>query len=152
MKIPIFFLFFCGLAGILQADSFQYDDSGRLFQATQSNGLIHNYSTDDEGSLLTASSSATDTTAGGGLGNGISDWWESYYFGTSGLDPNASPLGDGVPYLMKFALGLDPTQTLMAGQLPEGVVADGNMSLIFSRSKYATNLFYTVQSSPDLMA
>lgn len=151
MRYPIITFLFCASAWLLQGDSFRYDDSGRLFEATQSNGLIHNYSTDDEGSLLTASSSSTDTTAGGGPGNGIPDWWENYYFGTSGIDPNGN-LGDGVPYLMKFALGLDPTQNITTGRLPEGVVADGNMSLIFRRSKYATNLFYTVQSSPDLMA
>jgi len=150
MKTLTSILLFGALAGVLQGDSFQYDDSGRLYQATQSNGLIHHYSTDDEGSVLTATSSPTDTTAGGGPGNGIADWWESYYFGTSGIDPNGSS-GDRVPYLMKFALGLDPTRNVTAGQLPEGVVADGNMSLIFSRSKYATNLVYTVQSSPDLM-
>lgn len=150
MKLPIFFLLFSSLACLLQGDSFQYDDSGRLYQATQSNGLIHNYSTDDEGSLLTVSSSSTDTTAGGGLGNGIPDWWENYYFGTAGIDPLASR-GDGVSYLMKFALGLDPTQNAATGQLPAGAVEGSNMSLVFRVGKDVTNLVYTVQSSPDLM-
>lgn len=150
MRYPVFVFLFCAAAWILRADSFQYDDSGRLFQATQSNGLVHNYTTDDEGSLLTAASSSTDTTAGGGPGNGIPDWWENFYFGTSGIDPKADG-GDGVPYLMKFALGLDPTQNVTPGQLPAGIVEGSNMSLIFRVGKDAVNLVYTVQSSPDLM-
>jgi len=150
MKIPTFIFLFCASAWVMQADSFQYDDSGRLYQAIQNNGLIHNYSTDPEGSLLTASSSATDTTAGGGPGNGIPDWWENFNFGTSGINPNANS-GDGVPYLMKFALGLNPTQNVVGGQLPAGIVEGSNMSLIFRVGKDAANLVYTVQSSPDLM-
>lgn len=134
------------------ADSFQYDNSGRLYQATQSNGLIHNYSTDEEGSLLSASSSSTDTTAGGGLGNGIADWWENFYFGISGLDPNAAPLGDGVSNLMKFAMGLDPTQNITLGEFMPVTLEGGNMGLVFRVGKNVTNLVYTVQSSTNLLS
>jgi hypothetical protein len=136
---------------MLRGDSFQYDDSGRLYQATQSNGLIHNYSTDDEGNLLSASSSSTDTTGGGGLGNGIADWWENYYFGTSGIDPNAAPLGDGVSNLMKFAMGLDPGRNVALGQVMPVTLDGGSLSLVFRVGKDVTNIVYTVQSSTDLV-
>jgi len=151
MKIPSFILLFCASAWMLRGDSFSYDDSGRFSGAVQS-GLVSGYSTDDEANLLTATFSSTDTPAGGGTGpgNGIADWWENYYFGTTGIDPNASLLEDGVSNLMKFALGLDPTQNLVTGQLPGGIVEGSNMSLIFRVGKDATNLVYTVQSSTDL--
>lgn len=149
--IAKFIFLFCALAWGMQGDSFQYDDSGRLYQAVQSNGLIHNYATDAEGSILTASFSSTDTTAGGGLGNGIPDWWENYYFGISGIDPHGNS-GDGIPNLMKFALGLSPTQTAIFGELPIGSVDGSNMRLTFRKGKAATNLDFLVQSSTDLIS
>jgi hypothetical protein len=144
-----FLLLFCASAWGLRGDTFSYDDSGRLSGAIQSNGLVHDYTTDAEGSLLTATTSATDTTAGGGLGNGIADWWENWYFGTTGIDPLGTS-GDGVPFLMKFALGVDPSNPNFSGQLPEGVVEGSDMSLVFRKGKAAT-LTYVVQSSTDLV-
>lgn len=41
--------------------------------------------------------------------NGLPDWWEKYYFGHIGLDPNApAPRGDGLTILQAFRQGLDP--------------------------------------------
>lgn len=42
-------------------------------------------------------------------GNGLPDWWENYYFGTIGIDPNAlAPRGDGLTNLEAFQQQLDP--------------------------------------------
>ncbi len=41
-------------------------------------------------------------------GNGLPDWWEWYYFGHLGVDPNADPDGDGRSNLMEYLDGTDP--------------------------------------------
>ncbi|MEY2512496.1 MAG: large repetitive protein [Verrucomicrobiota bacterium] len=44
--------------------------------------------------------------------NGLPDWWEKYYFGNVGVDPNAAaPRGDGLTNLAAFQQGLDPINT-----------------------------------------
>ena len=42
-------------------------------------------------------------------GSGLPDWWELQYFGTTGIDPNASAAGDGYSNLQKFQMGVNPT-------------------------------------------
>jgi hypothetical protein len=93
---------------LVQADTFSYDPAARLQSSAQSNGLSHSYSFDAEGSVLSASHASTDTTDSSGAGNGIPDWWEYLYFGTRGIDPQASPAGDGLSNLLKYAVGFDP--------------------------------------------
>jgi hypothetical protein len=45
----------------------------------------------------------------GDSGNiGISDAWQNQYFGHTGIDPNADPLGSGLTYLQKYLLGYNP--------------------------------------------
>ena len=45
----------------------------------------------------------------GDSGNiGISDAWQIEYFGHTGIDPNADPLGSGLTYLQKYLLGYNP--------------------------------------------
>lgn len=90
------------------ADTFVYDDAGRLRSATQTSGLIQTYIPDEESNLQSVGHSGSDTTDTNGPGNGIPDWWENYWFGTRGIDPLATPQGDGVSNLMKYALGLNP--------------------------------------------
>jgi YD repeat-containing protein len=91
------------------AETFVYDDAGRLRAATQANGLTQSYTYDAEANLVQVRHLSTDTSGTGGSGNGIPDWWEYFYFGQRGIDPLASPAHDGIGNLMKFALGLDPT-------------------------------------------
>ena len=86
-----------------RGDTFVYDDAGRLQSATQTSGLTQTYTPDEEGNLLSVSTGGLDAT-----GNGIPDWWENYWFGTSGIDPLASVVGDGMGNLMKYVLGLNP--------------------------------------------
>jgi probable HAF family extracellular repeat protein len=40
--------------------------------------------------------------------NGLPDWWERYYFGGPGIDPNADPDGDGQSNLEEFLQNSDP--------------------------------------------
>jgi hypothetical protein len=41
--------------------------------------------------------------------NSLPDWWEKYYFGNIGVDPEApAPRGDGITILQSFQGGLDP--------------------------------------------
>ena len=94
-----------------KADTFVYDDAGRLSSSTQSNGISYSYSCDEEANLLSAGSNGSDTTVSGETANGIPDWWENYYFGTTGIDPLASYANDGISNLMKYALGLNPLVT-----------------------------------------
>ena len=94
---------FAGATPQARCDTFSYDNAGRLQSATQTSGLTQTYTPDEEGNLLSVSTSGTDAT-----GNGIPDWWENYWFGTSGIDPLASAAGDGMGNLMKYVLGLNP--------------------------------------------
>ncbi len=129
-------------------DMFVYDSAGRLIQAIQSNGLIHDYAYDEEGNILSVSLSSTDTSPDGGSGNGIADWWERFYFDTIGIDPLVRG-ADGIPMLMKFALGLDPGTDSVA-ELPFSTVEEGNLTLTFRKARAATNLNFMVQKSSDL--
>jgi len=90
------------------ADTFSYDDSGWLTGGAQSNGLVTSYGYDAEGNVTSALFSSTDMAPGGGAGNGMADCWENFFFDSTGIDPLESG-DDGVPYLMKFALGIDPS-------------------------------------------
>ena len=40
---------------------------------------------------------------------GIPDWWQFQFFGTNGIDPDASTMGDGYSNVQKFQMGLNPT-------------------------------------------
>lgn len=144
---PLLYLLLLGFA---RADSFLYDDSGRLLEAVQGNGLVHGYLYDAEGNLLEASFSSTDMTLGGGPGNGMADWWEHFYFDARDIDPLAFG-ADRVPWLLKFAAGIDPLA--LEGQ-PAGAFAevDGeNLSLTFRRARAAMELVFLVQRSEDLV-
>ena len=99
-------------ACIAHADTFTYDSANRLSSASQSNGLSYSYSCDEDANLLSANSTGSDS----GTGNGIPDWWENYYFGSTGVDPLASYANDGISNLMKYELGLNPL-TSYSGKL-----------------------------------
>ncbi|HEX3856077.1 MAG TPA: hypothetical protein VHY30_02135 [Verrucomicrobiae bacterium] len=53
--------------------------------------------------LIGGNASAAYTDADG---NGLPDWWEQYYFGTNGLDPNASYDGNGNSLLYDYLNGV----------------------------------------------
>jgi hypothetical protein len=43
-------------------------------------------------------------------GNGLPDWWDTQYFGTDGVNPNADPDGDGMSNLMEYLADTNPTK------------------------------------------
>ena len=100
--LPLWIVLACTLASA-QADTFIYDDAGRLLSATQTTGLNHSYSYDEESNLLSVTHTGTS-----GTGGGVPDWWGNYYFGAGGVNPLGNPAHDGMSNLMKYALGLNP--------------------------------------------
>jgi hypothetical protein len=84
--------------------------------------------------------------------------WRNMYFGNPsavGAGSNgASPAGDGVPNLIKYALGLDPDTMATAAQLPAGSLETDNgqsyLTLTVNRTAEAPDINYVVEVSSDL--
>lgn len=84
--------------------------------------------------------------------------WRSENFDAPGQSaeslsgPDASPAGDGTPNLIKYALGLAPTDPLQASvHLPSSLI-DGRLRFGFTRDPLKTDLTYEVQGSADLLS
>ena len=84
------------------------------------------------------------------------DQWRFSRFGTS--DPNdpvggdlATPQNDGVPNLLKYALGLDPHQQATGG-LPSAAVSGPLFNFTFTRMKSATDIVYHVDACSGFAA
>ena len=82
--------------------------------------------------------------------------WRQHFFnttdGTGDRADLANPTGDGVPNLLKYALGLDPTKQ-DAPPTPYPVTAsDGEtyLTLYFSRVSVATDITYEIQVTGNL--
>ncbi|HTS16784.1 MAG TPA: pyrrolo-quinoline quinone [Verrucomicrobiae bacterium] len=84
--------------------------------------------------------------------------WRNTYFGNpsnvgAGAD-TASPVGDGVPNLIKYALGLNPLTAAIGSQLPGPSIIQSNglsyLALTVNRSAEPSDITYTVQVSGDL--
>ena len=80
--------------------------------------------------------------------------WQNVNFGANAgnvavAGPNANPAGDGVPNVLKYALGLDPNAASVAG-LPVVTRNAGRLQLQFARNTGATDLTLQVQASNDL--
>ncbi len=83
--------------------------------------------------------------------------WRQKYFstidGTGSRSDLASPSGDGIPNLLKYALGMDPAiQGYQPTPHPESFFGDGEtyLTLRFSRVSVATDLTYQVQVTDNL--
>jgi hypothetical protein len=77
--------------------------------------------------------------------------WRQQVFGStnntgSGAD-NANPSGDGIPNLMKYALGLNPLSTNAAAK-PLALLTNGYLQISFTRTNDPT-LLYTVEGTSD---
>ena len=135
---------------VVQADTFSYDDAGRLLTAVQSTGLNHAYAYDEEANLLAISHTATDTTAAVGPGNGLPDWWENHYFGATNQNPLGQPASDGLSAFLKFTLGQNPQVASTGAALAKTFVInpDGNSypTLTFVRAKDAAATLIPEQS------
>jgi hypothetical protein len=85
--------------------------------------------------------------------------WRNTHFGNpsnvgAGAD-GASPGGDGVPNLIKYALGLNPNTPVTAGQLPSGSIqtnaGQGYLTLTVNRTADPADVTAVVQVSGDLV-
>ena len=78
--------------------------------------------------------------------------WRFTNFGTiTGSDnaaDNASPSGDGMPNLVKYALGLNANARSTSATLNTQINANRRLTLTFMRAR--TELTYTVEGSNDL--
>lgn len=132
---------------VAEADAFIYDDSGRLTDALQSNGLTHVYGVDAEASVLSAMASGADS------GNGLADWWENFYFGTTGVNPLGSAAGDAISNLTKYALGLNPTTSVsapLAAISQQGFEGQNYYFFTYTRSKTQPSMVSLEQSSNNV--
>ena len=79
--------------------------------------------------------------------------WRFTHFGTiadsGNAADNASPSGDGMQNLLKYALGLSASATSSNASLNTQVNADGRLALTFMRAR--GELTYTVEVSDDLV-
>jgi hypothetical protein len=85
--------------------------------------------------------------------------WRARYFATTAnagdAASDADPDGDGLPNLLEYAFGLDPTQADPAGQLvPVVLRQDGEdwFACEFLRNTNATDLTFRIQATSDLSA
>ena len=62
---------------------------------------------------------------------------------------NATPAGDGVPNLLKYALGLEPF-TVSTTNMPAVTITGDRLRMVFNRDPIKTDLTYEVQASNDL--
>ena len=83
--------------------------------------------------------------------------WRQNFFGTTDDTGDhadlANPTGDGVPNLLKYALGLDPTSRVAAPTPYPATASDGEtyLTFYFSRVSVATDLTYEVQVTGNLV-
>jgi hypothetical protein len=84
--------------------------------------------------------------------------WRNTWFGNpsnvgAGAN-NASPAGDGIPNLIKYALGLSPLTVTATNQLPTAAVqphnSAGYLTLTVNRAAIAPDVSYVVEVSGDL--
>jgi len=86
--------------------------------------------------------------------------WRDNYFGNPsnvGAGANgASPAGDGVPNLIKYALGLNPTNSATAAQLPSGRIQSfggtNYLTLTVNRTAEPSDVTYIVEVTSNLLS
>ena len=80
--------------------------------------------------------------------------WRQQYFGVTNNSGSAAdtanPSGDGIPNLMKYALGLDPLSTNAAVR-PLAILTNGYLQMTFSRTNDPL-LTYSVEGTADFTA
>ena len=84
------------------------------------------------------------------------DAWRLAQFGADSNTPSiagnaATPAGDGVSNLMKYALGLDPHAVANSTSLPAVPTENGHLSLTFKRPVGVSDATYIVEVSDDLL-
>jgi hypothetical protein len=89
----------------------------------------------------------------------LQTWRDDYFHNPSNVGAGAngaSPAGDNVPNLLKYALGLNPTNTAASAQLPSGSIqSDGGtnyLTLTVNRAADPSDVTYIVEVSSNLLA
>ena len=108
---------------------------------------------------LSGSTSVTVTGTTGSSGTTYSAWVARYFTVAEQSDaaisgPGATPAGDGISNLLKYALGLAPKLNGVAGLPRAGTVGVGTQSylcLSYTRALAASELVYSVEASADLL-
>jgi len=85
----------------------------------------------------------------------VEAWRQNFFDTTDDTGDHAdlaNPTGDGVPNLLKYALGLDPTSRVAAPTPYPATASDGEtyLTFYFSRVSVATDLTYEVQVTGNL--
>ncbi len=86
---------------------------------------------------------------------GFAAWQEQHFDGSELADPGisgaaAAPAGDGVPNLLKYALGVGPYEAVSRENLPRLEVAGGNRILVYTERTDIGDLVYIPEVSDDL--
>jgi hypothetical protein len=79
-----------------------------------------------------------------------SEWIASYGYTGANASPTADPDGDGIPNLLEYALGADPS-TSSSTALPAVSLDSNSLSLTYTKYVGATGVVYTVEESTDLV-
>ncbi len=88
-------------------------------------------------------------------GASFADWRETFFEGGDQTDdtvsgPLATPAGDGVANLLKYAFGLDPWTPVSAADMPQPEVDGATLRLTYLERVGATDILYTPQRSYTL--
>ncbi|TVP76768.1 MAG: hypothetical protein EA353_11590 [Puniceicoccaceae bacterium] len=90
------------------------------------------------------------------LANTPFDLWRAQNFEPAALNdptlsgPEAEALSDGMPNLLKYALGLTPFERVSSDQLDWGQTEDNRLFIRFYRDPNKTDIIYLIESSLDL--
>ena len=82
------------------------------------------------------------------------DFWKFSYFGANDNNPAiagdlADPDGDGIPNILEYAFGSDPTSSNASPPLA-GAIVSNHFQLQFNRNTFATDLSYSAQAAATL--
>ncbi len=133
-------------------------DATGLFSATMAGGPFTISATVGG---VTGSTGLTVGAAATGTGPSSFGAWQGQVFTAAELNnpdisgPNATPAGDGIPNLLKYALHLPPKINGAAGMPTMSTVSAGGqnyLALTYTKVLAATDLTYTVETSGDLSA
>lgn len=84
------------------------------------------------------------------------DAWRSEHFSAEQLNdpeiggPTAIPAGDGMPNLLKYALGADPWSPSREAH-PQGSMQTDRLTLTFNRPRNLPDIVYEIEASSDLI-